>query len=770
MTSSQAVPARLKDSAKKLKLQLKNAIVNKERLDRPDLWFVPVGDIYTILNADAVSDLFRIRARHINQQNTHNRESLVQAVEKVVGRRSSNFTIEGTYRKSLATLIYCSDEDKLSSAIDALLNGQDPPIPIDDRLPLGEADAEEAFGDEGPVHQYLFCALILKKGVDLDVSNSYVRLPFIGEPQQLENGRGAAGVVYLVKCASRHWVDGHMSNDNAFDLARKEFHERGQSRKQMIDRFRRELSNLNELKSSRSPHKNIMIHIASLVTQSKASLFYRVADRDLNTFLTDSRLDRRPLDWTTKAGILTNATNLVSALSWLHAYRPRHAIYHFDIRPQNILIMTEEDEEVWKLADFDLAHSYEQHRSYSRSDQAELSSVPTQLTPGTYRAPEVFSGGRAGHKSDVWSMGCIISLIISYLDNGVASVNQFGELRERQARYLPGVTVDFFYDDVSEPGQSTRMYPEVLEWFRQLNENARTRETYEYNYVNWLTDYLPRKVFVAKENRVKASELYKEMDEKLCALNGTDHSPHSSTHLALPISRHPHLVLSRDSLRPGSPTTTSIYGTPLPSPGVPTPPNSSTASEPHLTPTQSIHSLARPSVSGASSYEDSYESNELGGSQEIQTEDTEYEEEDENKQKFPATCTKFCDAIRNRDMSGLAQSLQGPQSGILNEVCQACNKTPLRLALHCHEYDMLKKLLKTPEIEKEFGGDNELTPYMEACERQDIEAAILFHEHGALFDKSAYECMYDLSPNFKKQFKARVLGKTKDKRSRFSIF
>lgn len=95
---------------------------------------------------------------------------------------------------------------------------------------------------------------------------------------------------------------------------------------------------------------------------------------------------------------------------------------HRDLKPRNILV----NKDMFILADFGLS----KFRNVSQSSQA-----PFSLGAGDYVAPECedyednFRKGVIGRSSDIWSFGCIIIEILTYMNLGAEGVANFRKVR-----------------------------------------------------------------------------------------------------------------------------------------------------------------------------------------------------------------------------------------------------------------------------------------------------------------------------------------------------
>ncbi len=186
-------------------------------------------------------------------------------------------------------------------------------------------------------------------------------------------GRGAMGMVYL----------GH---DTAIDrqVAIKTIHRRllrGDDSAEWLERFRREVR-----AAGRCLHPNI---VTVFEYGEEADAPYIVMEYVQGRELRDYLKDRQPMPLRNVVAIILQ---VLQALGHAHA----HGVVHRDIKPGNIILLT--DGQV-KVTDFGIA-------------RLELSGSLTQVgmavgTPG-YMAPEQFSGQELDRRADLYAAGVVL--------------------------------------------------------------------------------------------------------------------------------------------------------------------------------------------------------------------------------------------------------------------------------------------------------------------------------------------------------------------------
>ncbi|KAK6513882.1 hypothetical protein TWF506_008313 [Arthrobotrys conoides] len=305
----------------------------------------------------------------------------------------------------------------------------------DEKLPLSKKDLDMIVPEiaaEFYEKQWEFVSPIWSKNVVHRELPSDVRLPFVLNERL---GRGGFGVVYKIKLHEQHQRTALFPENKNQQIVRKEFRtapprvesqlatgSRSDSASEESDYAKelRNLSILNELK-----HPNIIQLVTSYTYRGKHNLvFPLMEDGDLGKLLRGSREDYP--SFRRNESFLVALCELSSAIERVHDYTLEKFDIklmgcHYDLKPQNILVQGSK----FILADFGLS------RLSNESDQ--------QLYAGggsDYFAPECtdtekdFAKKAIDRSSDVWSFGCIISEILTYVLMGPAGVKEFREKRK----------------------------------------------------------------------------------------------------------------------------------------------------------------------------------------------------------------------------------------------------------------------------------------------------------------------------------------------------
>ncbi|KZM26282.1 uncharacterized protein EKO05_0002214 [Ascochyta rabiei] len=163
--------------------------------------------------------------------------------------------------------------------------------------------------------------------------------------------------------------------------------------KEVLQAFEKELSSLKRL----SRHRHVVDFIGSYTDPKYVGIITSpVADCNLHDYLA------RSLDNGQRSFLRTFFGCLTSALGFLHDSHIRHK----DIKPQNILVKSEEI----FLTDFGLALDWNEH---SRNTTIG----PAWQTP-RYGAPEVAESSARNESADIWSLGCVFLEMWTVLNSG----------------------------------------------------------------------------------------------------------------------------------------------------------------------------------------------------------------------------------------------------------------------------------------------------------------------------------------------------------------
>jgi serine/threonine protein kinase len=444
-------------------------------------------------------------------------------------------------------------------------------------LPISREDALTLLADNVAADRFWknqdeFCAVIIRQNQEV-ICDSQQLLPYL---QEEFVGQGAFSTVYRVKVAPHHFLSEEgLSNPKEYAMARKDFLlDEGSTHERERDFMRQILRNPKK-------HDNILKHLGSLQIGSTYSLFMELADYDLWDYMTIRHTDT-PTTCVQKAAILHCAAELAAALAYLHddlltESFEKLSCFHLDLKPRNILVITEKDKytsqlvQRWKLCDFNMskakakrksasANTLQRNTSYefSKLFQKDESNVNgSSLTvgtanprgEGTYTAPEAsITGEKVATESDTWSLGCILCVVFSYLDSGCNGVTEFGDLRATMPKD------QFFTISASKP----RLSMSVQKWLKELKARAYRRNKEEGAIVQDFLDFLHDKVLVVDPEKwrktrardvaqqlgkafrsyVELAKLYPHLDDVHPTTVPSKPTEGKKKRISLPFSRH----------------------------------------------------------------------------------------------------------------------------------------------------------------------------------------------------------------------------------------
>ncbi|KAL9586986.1 MAG: hypothetical protein Q9203_003670 [Teloschistes exilis] len=266
------------------------------------------------------------------------------------------------------------------------------------------------------------------------------RFPFT-ESSRL--GGGAFGEVFEEEVHPDHadFVDMPQS---PIKVIRKELK---QSSGKGTEDFNREINVLSFLNCLE--HRNIVELLGSYTCRGIHNLIFRPASGDLKKLLDSAE---RPKEIQSDTDFVFALYGLSAAIEKLHNYT--HDSFdvkligcHRDLKPRNVLV----DRGRFLLADFGLS-SLKSVSEDSKSRFKECEDVENDFEPG-----------RIGRASDIWSFGCIMCEIATYVTRGSKGVSDFIERRKGPLGSIKS-TSNFH--------KGTTPHPGVQSWIEELEKSA----------------------------------------------------------------------------------------------------------------------------------------------------------------------------------------------------------------------------------------------------------------------------------------------------------
>ncbi|KAL9075022.1 MAG: hypothetical protein Q9161_001953 [Pseudevernia consocians] len=333
-------------------------------------------------------------------------------------------------------------------------------------------------------------------------------LPFIGDPKEL--GEGGFGVVTEVilpqdLCQS---IDepsvqfGPVRSTSLQDLrtrclVRKEFKPIVIGENQST--YEREESNLHIL--CRLKHPNIIPLISSYKFRGKINfLFPRASGGSLHDLL---RNNDRPAELASDEDFLHCICGLCSAIETVHSFSISELNLsmigcHHDIKPRNILV----DGRNFILADFGLARL----KMATESSKTDFVTGPAwYLSPECEDVEDPFEKHTISRPSDIWSLGCILLEVLTYLlkgPNGIAAFQQ-----RRKIKF--GIITTYIF----HAGRQSK-HPGVVSWMAELEDHIHQDKPYLLGVLAVIHEMLS----IAPSDRPSASSVLYKMRHAYIAL------------------------------------------------------------------------------------------------------------------------------------------------------------------------------------------------------------------------------------------------------------
>jgi serine/threonine protein kinase len=425
----------------------------------------------------------------------------------------------------LAIMIFttCTIEAARTFTIELLINDSWPPDMF--RLPVGRKQLRELFReditpDKFLAHQACFCPVTIVKGREYRIKTpGRERLPYLEEKLR---AKGSFGAVYTVKIAKGHFYDPQteLANRHPMTVARKDYLVAGESA--------RDQEVMKKILSADRACKNIVDYYGSVaIGLTTYSLFMPMAICDLKVYMMELH-KTNPNTISDKAGFIRCAHGLAGGLNFLHngmrsANGERLVCYHMDLKPSNILIYRDtghgESPYIWKISDFGMSRVKVRRRGEGvdsesnfnswflrrpKAQEPSTSGTMNRRGEGTYLAPEAIAATptmKTG--SDVWSLGCVISVLFAYLEEGALGVDRYSDKR---GDLDSADGYDRFFIRTRGWGPF-KPHPVVREWHDRLIHHAKQRNRKEANAVEFMLGYLDNRVFKEQSKRCNVTAL-----------------------------------------------------------------------------------------------------------------------------------------------------------------------------------------------------------------------------------------------------------------------
>lgn len=490
-------------------------------------------------------------------------------IDRTIGSQSSRGS--PSRRELLALFLYLNYKELLFLFLEWIEKG----FPSTESLPftsstLKQWDIPPVYHPRIEADQAIFCPKVIQRGEN-HVFKEGDRLPFIGLPPPV--GKGNVFITTIARShweikanpSDRHFIPGNPESEMVVAVKTFKAIERFVTTHDAASEFQAECKILDKLHKSDTRHGKILLDWGRITIQDvegtaiSHSLIFERASGSLEDFLKDQGYFRnyfRTYGTAKNAALLTHLTGIVGALQCLHVNLDT---YHFDIKPENILVFEEElgpDESehegyaglIWKLTDFGLAEKVEKRRQrYKNEFSTSVSTsnaIPAKRPAGTFQAPEIqqLNSGQASWRSDVWSMGCVALMVLAYVVGGPGEVKnlefhstvdyepsgsgsealfyirndtlQWHDVHHFRYQYLPSFTPEVTeISGLDTPRQfQAAVNPHVINWSNKLL-NKRIESPQKDLFRRTLGLVFTRVLRIDRRQRLSTSEFLEELDD-----------------------------------------------------------------------------------------------------------------------------------------------------------------------------------------------------------------------------------------------------------------
>lgn len=380
-----------------------------------------------------------------------------------------------------------------------------------------EFDTQDFLTEQRP-----FCTIILGGAGVVKINQDDKRsLPWLEEKKL---GSGAFGTVYEVEVARGHLTehrDFSVTNSTSKRVARKDY----KPAKNMKENFEKELKSIRDIFRANQKHKNILESFGSLVIEGpepKFSLLMPLANMDLQKYMEDCP----EIPYNNRGArerVVSAAIGLADGLGFLHsqittAGGQRLVCYHMDLKPENILVFIHEppmedtstdDKDygmVWMLSDFGLSRVKSKSEPEMDLDilfekqlvgqSGQASGTQNHRGYGTYLPYEAQDSKRTmDHNSDIWSLGCIISVLFTYMEEGYQALSRYSASRLKYNNKL-----DAFYQH-NRISRGISLNEAVKAQHKKLIQVARERKVAEGEAVSLILRCLESNVLLIDQGK-----------------------------------------------------------------------------------------------------------------------------------------------------------------------------------------------------------------------------------------------------------------------------
>ncbi|KAL9027582.1 MAG: hypothetical protein Q9196_003915 [Gyalolechia fulgens] len=321
--------------------------------------------------------------------------------------------------------------------------------------------------------QWRYCAFNLEYGMDSNLCDDDI-LPIL---RKEERGKGGSAVVYkitvdrdynrLVPSDNSDSTNSSTTRPPRDTFALKTYRRNSEAEKY----FENERTAYKRLLYNSRPHANIIGYYGSFSRDSTYNIVLEHADRGtLNEYLKNTREPTSSAGimafWTQFLGIL-HGLNHVHGTSVNESDKPWTFLgWHHDLNPDNILVVSRNNASPYdcdfKIADFGLAH-FQRCGTLTRdaTDQDQHGS-------NAYSAPEAYRSRaserarlRVPQNAEIWSMGCILSEVATWVTEGMPKVEEYRRRRAEEVHSKAATNEELFFHDYKVLDAVNQIHEEI---------------------------------------------------------------------------------------------------------------------------------------------------------------------------------------------------------------------------------------------------------------------------------------------------------------------
>lgn len=273
--------------------------------------------------------------------------------------------------------------------------------------------------------------------------------------------------------------------------------------------FHDEVKRLDYLKEGYHNSSRVMKHIAAVVYGDTFMIILPLAEhRDLEIFLRcgktpnpntlaevpvydfDERFKALKEDLTLHRGLIRECFEIASALLWLHEELRIYGkldryLAHMDLKPDNILIDSEEGHPVgkWMISDFGVSlfdkimnepvadvHSI---RDLGRKATSRVNQTSVHRNQFGYSPPEIDLSKIDGRKCDVWSFVCILCDVLAFALGKRDGLHNFRKIRSNEDDNFFATTTNLGNRKTEIDNSNTEVKQGIKDWLQNKEvENA----------------------------------------------------------------------------------------------------------------------------------------------------------------------------------------------------------------------------------------------------------------------------------------------------------